>query len=236
MPYALPDLYDALYAYKDYAGECARLTSLIRERKPDARSLLDVACGTGKHLEVMQRSFAVEGADIDAGLLAVARSRLGTVPLHDADMRTLALGRRFDAVTCLFSAVGHLTDTDELDAAIAAMSTHLEPGGVLIVEPWLEPGDWVVGQPALLTVDEPDLKVARITYSGRRDSISIVDCHYLVATPAGVEAHHERLELALFTAAELRRSFERADLDVEHIPEGLIGRGLFLGYAGARPG
>ena len=131
--------------YKDYAGEAARLTELIRARNPSARTLLDVACGTGKHLEALRSEFEVEGVDIDEGLLAIARGRLGSVPLHTADMRDFDLGRRFDAVTCLFSAIGHVADGDELDAAVASMARHLEPGGVLIVEPWLEPDVWEIG-------------------------------------------------------------------------------------------
>ena len=136
-------------------------------RNPAARTLLDVACGTGKHLEYLRNDFDVEGVDLDEGLLAVARARLGSVPLHVGDMRTLDLDRRFDAVTCLFSAIGHVTSTSELDAAIASMAAHLEPGGVLLVEPWLEPDVWVEGRLHLLPVDEPELKIARVTVAGK---------------------------------------------------------------------
>ncbi len=144
-------------------------------------------------------------------------------------MRTLELGRRFDVVTCLFSAIGHLADTDELHASIAAMAAHLEPGGVLIVEPWIEPDAWTAGRPDLLTVDEPDLKIARVTLTGRRGDTSLLDFRYLVATPDGIEAYGEQMELALFTAAEMCGSFEGAGLDVEHDADGLTGRGLYIG-------
>ena len=63
------------------------MTELIRERNPSARTLLDVACGTGKHLEVLQHEFEVEGLDLDGDLLAIARERLGpAVPLYQGDM------------------------------------------------------------------------------------------------------------------------------------------------------
>jgi SAM-dependent methyltransferase len=231
--YALPHLYDALYGYKDYAAESARLTELIRARNPSARTLLDVACGTGKHLELLRGDFRVEGVDVDEGLLAIARDRLGSLPLHTADMRDLDLGRRFDAVTCLFSAIGHVADADELDAAIASMARHLEPGGVLIVEPWLEPHVWQAGRLHLLTVDEPELKIARVTVPGRVEDVAIVDFHYLVATPAGVQSIRERQELALFTSDTYRAAFVRARLAVEHDEEGLIGRGLYIATAAA---
>jgi len=132
-------------------------------------------------------------------------------------------------VTCLFSAIGHALDVTELDAAIATMAAHLETGGVLVVEPWLEPDAWIPGKLHLLTVDEPDLKIARVTVPGRRGTISILDFHFLVASPDGVSTHAERLEHGLFTSNEMRAAFERAGLEVEHDPYGLIGRGLFIG-------
>ena len=45
-------LYDAIYgSIRDYPREAAELDRLIQERRPGARTLLDVACGTGAHLE-----------------------------------------------------------------------------------------------------------------------------------------------------------------------------------------
>jgi ubiquinone/menaquinone biosynthesis C-methylase UbiE len=232
--YPLPHLYDAIYSFKDYAADASRLTDLIRERNPTARTLLDVACGTGKHLESLRNEFEIEGLDLDEGLLAVARERLGAaVPLHQGDMRDFDLGRRFDAVTCLFSAIGHVADTEELDAAIGTMARHLGPGGVLIVEPWLEPDVWIPGRLHLLTVDEPELKIARITVPEKHGITSVMNFHYLVATPDGVETFAARLEHGLFTRDEYRTAFERAGLTVEHDEEGLTGRGLWIGTASA---
>ena len=42
-----PELYDAIYHFKDYARECDRLRSLINDVVAGARMTLDVACGTG---------------------------------------------------------------------------------------------------------------------------------------------------------------------------------------------
>ncbi|MBA2332011.1 MAG: class I SAM-dependent methyltransferase [Actinobacteria bacterium] len=226
------ELYDLVYGFKDYPGEARRVDELIRERRPDARSLLDVACGTGKHLAELGDWYPdVAGLDLDEGLLAVARERLPDVPLHCADMTSFDLGRRFDAVTCLFSAIGYVGTEEKLRAAISAMARHLEPGGVLVVEPWLEPDAWKPGHLHLLTVDEPDVKIARGTVAGLEGTISIIDFHYLVVTRAGVERFTEHHEAALFTQAQYTSAFEAAALEVERDEEGLIGRGLYLGTA-----
>lgn len=231
MPYtSRPELYDAEYAFKDYAGEAAAILRIVHERAPGARTLLDVACGTGRHLEHLRRELECEGADLDEGLLAVARARLPGVPLHPADMRELELGRRFDVVTCLFSAIGFVGGPAGLAAAATALARHVAPGGLLLVEPWLTPGTWIPGRPHVLAHDESGLALARVSLSGLRDErVSTTEMHYVVATAAGVEHFVELHELYLFTDDELRAAFERTGLEVEHDAEGLTGRGLWLG-------
>lgn len=56
--------YDAIYAWKDYQGDAVKLHTLIEERNPGARTLLDVACGTGQHLEHLKERYEVEGVDV----------------------------------------------------------------------------------------------------------------------------------------------------------------------------
>src|ERR671930_552380 len=224
-------IYDAVYAWKDYVGEAARLHELVQARKPGAATLLDVACGTGTHLAELRRWYRCEGLDLDGELLAVARKRLPEVPLHQGDMRDFDLGRRFDAVACLFSSIGYVLTLDALAAAVAAMARHLEPGGVLLVEPWLTPEAVVVPRVGAVFVDEPELKIARVNaieVDGRRSSFEF---HYVVGTPDSVEHFTERHDLSLFTIEEQLAAFRAAGLAVEHDEEGLMGRGLYIGIA-----
>lgn len=223
-------IYDAVYSFKDYGAEAERVHELIQERSPGASSLLDVACGTGKHLEQFRRWYPdVAGIDLDERLIAIARERLPEVPLQVADMTSFDLGRRCDAVTCLFSSIGYVGTVERLASAVASMAAQLTPDGVLVVEPWLDPEAWQAGRTHLLTVDEPDLKIARMTIAGREGRLAIMDFGYLVATPDGLQQFSEHHEAALFTDGEYRQAFEAAGLAVEHDEHGLIGRGLYVG-------
>ena len=58
---------------------------------------------------------------------------------------------------------------------------------------------------------------------------ALLDFHYLVATPQGVEHVRERHELGLFTDAQYQSALRDAGLEVHHDAEGLAGRGLYLG-------
>lgn len=224
-------LYDAIYAWKDYSGESLKLERVIEQYKQSTgRALLDVACGTGAHIPYLRLQFAVEGLDIDPGLLAIARERNPGVTFHEGDMVDFDLGpRKFDVITCLFSAIGYVKTVPRLVQTIQNMSRHLQPGGILAVEPWLTRGIYEVGNVYATFVDEPDLKVARMNISKIEDGLSILDFHYLVATPDGAEYFNERHELGLFSHEDYLAAFQASGLETFHDPEGLMGRGLYIG-------
>jgi SAM-dependent methyltransferase len=225
--------YDALYSWKDYAAENVLLHALIETRTPGARTLLDVACGTGLRLAELQAWYEVEGVDLDPAMVELARERLPGVPVHEGDMITLALGREFDVVVCLFSSIGYVLTRERLRAAAAALARHVAPGGLLLVEPWVFPEAWQPEHVHALFVDEPDLKIARMTVGAPAGKTVTLDFEYLVATLDGAEHFTERHELGMFTDEDYREAFEGAGLGVEFDPEGLMGRGLYIGTRGA---
>ncbi|MGH2682248.1 MAG: class I SAM-dependent methyltransferase [Actinomycetota bacterium] len=220
--------YDALYSWKDYPGETAKLRAIIHERRPDARTLLDVACGTGKHLELLREVFEVEGVDINPEFVAIARDRLPGVSVHEGDMLSFDLGRTFDVVTCLFSSIAYAKTPKDLGRAIATMAGHVKAGGVLIIEPFFESHQWELGHLAALFVDEPDLKIARMNQADRDGDLAVMDFHYLVASADRIEHFTERHEAALFSKDEYLKAFGAAGLEPEHDSEGLMGRGLYI--------
>jgi SAM-dependent methyltransferase len=225
-------IYDAIYAsIRDYPQEAAELDRLIQARRPGAKRLLDVACGTGMHLEQLASKYEVEGLDAEPAMLAVARERLPDAAFHEGDMASFDLGKRFDAVVCMFSSIGYAKTEERLRAAIASMARHLDPGGVLVVEPWLTPDVWKTPHLGSVFVDEPELKIARMNGAEREDGVSVVEFHYLVGTLEAVDHFRERHELGLFSIEQQLAAFQAAGLAVEHDPQGPMGRGLYVGIA-----
>ncbi|MDX6555984.1 MAG: dTDP-3-amino-2,3,6-trideoxy-4-keto-D-glucose/dTDP-3-amino-3,4,6-trideoxy-alpha-D-glucopyranose [Miltoncostaeaceae bacterium] len=221
--------YDALYDMKDYAAASARVEELIAAHAPGACRLLDVGCGTGRHLEHLRERYDVEGLDLDPGMVARARERLPGVPVHVADMTDFRLPRAFDVVTCLFSAIAYVGTAPAMARAVARMAEHLRPGGLLLLEPWFTPEAFWADTITANHVDRPDLKIAWMYTSRREDLLSVLDIHYMVGTPAGVERFEERHELGLFTHEEHLGALRAAGLEARHDPEGLFDRGLYLG-------
>jgi SAM-dependent methyltransferase len=223
-------VYDLIYEWKDYPREANLLRWIIAAKKHSAgNTLLDVACGTGKHLAELKRDFIVEGMDLSEDLLAVAKKRLPDVPLHHGDMTNFSLGRQFDVITCLFSAIGHVLTVENLGKTLHCMSAHVVQGGVVIVEPWFSPAQYHPGSAHASFVDKPEIKIARMNLSEQRGNLSVFDMHHLVADASGVRHFVEHLELAMFTRDEYIHAFEQAGFDVTFDEVGLMGRGLYIG-------
>ena len=224
--------YNALYGSmgKDYIAEAQKMHQFIQQyKRSPGDTLLEVACGTGLHASVLHKFYRVEGLDLDPEMLAVAKQDHPDIPFHQADMAEFVLGKGFDAITCLFSSIGYVKSKKRLEGAIQNMANHLLPGGVLAVEPWFTPDQWTVGRVGALFVDQPDLKVCRMSLGETKESLSVLVFHYMVGTPQGVEYFTEKHELGLFTSEEYFNAFHQAGLETIHDPEGVDGRGLFIG-------
>lgn len=228
--------YDTIYRAMglDYAADAERVHRFIQSSlRSGGRRLLDVACGTGRHVEHLREHYDVEGADNSPEMLEIARQRNPGTRFHLGDMATLDLGDTFDAVICLFSSIGYVQTVERLDRTLRAFARHTVPGGVVVVESWMTPDNWHPGYLHALLVDEPDLKVARLSRSLRDGILSIMEMHHLVVTAEGAHSFVERHEMGLFTPEQYRASFERAGLTVTFDPDGgLAGRGV---YVGVRP-
>ena len=224
--------YDEIYSSmdKDYPAEAARLRKIIqRYKRTKGRSLLDVACGTGTHAGYLRRYYQIEGLDLDSGILAIAKKKNPKIRFHQGDMIDFDLGRQFDAVVCLFSSIGYVKTKPRLQKAIKTMARHLLPGGVLAIEPWFSPKQWNPGRTHVAQISKPNLKIVRVALSEQRGKISPVRFHYLIATPKGIEHSFEIHQLGLFTHKDHMDAFKAAGLKVTHDPEGLDGRGLYIG-------
>ncbi len=222
--------YDALYHFKDYVAAGKQLHTLIQQSNPNAKTLLDVGCGTGKHLEYLRNNYQAEGLDLSSDQLNVARERCPEVPLHQGNMVDFNLGHPFDVVTCLFSSIAFVKTIENVEEAIACMARHLAPDGIMVIEPWISPEQYWRNKIVANFVDEPELKIAWMYTHEIEGSVSVFNVNYLVGTPQGVEYFTERHEMGLFTHEQYLQAFEKAGLEVDYDPKGLFGRGMYVAH------
>jgi SAM-dependent methyltransferase len=222
------EYYDALYSFKDYAGEAKVLAERIRRENPGARTVLDVACGTGEHARHLAGRFAVDGIDLEPALVRIARAKNPEREFLVADMRSFDLERKYDAVTCLFGSIGYLLSESDTVAAMMRFRAHLAPGGVLMVEPFLEPQAFRAGTQHMLVADRPEFKICRMNVSRQEGGIAVLHFHYLIADAGGVRCAEEIHRLALAPRERMEAHFRAAGFECRYEPEGLSGRGLWI--------
>lgn len=141
----------------------------------------------------------------------------------------LDLGRRFDAVICMFSSIGYAHTPGLMQEAIRSMASHLAPGGVLVVEPWLWPE--LIEEPLvrMQTAEEAGTVVARSSRMRVEGAVSHMEFSYLVTTPEGSETFTEQHTMGLFTPDAYVAACEAAGLRAEFVMPGPLRRGLAVG-------
>jgi glycine/sarcosine N-methyltransferase len=134
----LTDVYEAMIDWpKRLANEepfYRRLFSRIA-----ARSVLDTACGTGRHAAMFHSwSLRVEGADVSPAMIARARSRFGepeglrwVVRGFDQPVEN---GEPFDAAICVGNSLSLAPDLASVHEAIGQMLSAVRPGGIVVVQ------------------------------------------------------------------------------------------------------
>jgi len=131
----LADWYPLIVRPEDYAAEAAHLLRLIDAGVVGgADTLLELGCGPGHMASHLRARLKCTLTDLSPAMLDQSRALNPSCAHVEADMRTLRLGRTFDAVLA-HDAIGYMTTEDDLAAAIETASVHLRPGGLAILVP-----------------------------------------------------------------------------------------------------
>jgi SAM-dependent methyltransferase len=151
--------YDLLYADKDYAAETAYVARHIRKVSPEAISILELGCGTGRHARYFaSHGFNVHGVDLSPEMIEVGRSSQQPadqgVVFEVGDVRSVRLGRRFDCVLSLFHVMSYQTSNEDIRNAFRTAAEHTAPGGVFVFDCWYGPG---------VLTDPPAVRVKRVS-------------------------------------------------------------------------
>jgi ubiquinone/menaquinone biosynthesis C-methylase UbiE len=204
-----------------------------RYKQSPGNSLLDIGCGTGKHIKQLMRRFDCVGMDSSEAMLEQARRNVKGVPFIHGDMIDFDLGRKFDVVLCLFSAIGYVKTYPKLARTLMNFARHLRVGGVVIIEPWLTKAAIDDGHVHVLTQGSNDLKVVRVDRMTVKGGLSILDERLVVAESGrGITSYRDRMVMGLFEKEEFLRLMKKAGLRSRYLKTSLApGRGLYVGVA-----
>ncbi|MBT2385307.1 trans-aconitate 2-methyltransferase [Streptomyces sp. ISL-11] len=134
--YDQPELYEEIYpsSETDIPGMCRRLFAEHGAAAGGATTLLDIGCGTGRHVEYFTGAgYDCVGVDYQDAMVSFARDRRPGLDFRVGDMRAFRLGRAFAAITCLGWALSNIHGNDDLHAVMETYAAHSAPGTLLFL-------------------------------------------------------------------------------------------------------
>ncbi len=207
---------------EEYAEEAAFAAALLRGAEPPTRTVLELGSGGGNNAAHLKREFAMTLVDLSPEMLAVSQQLNPECEHLTGDMRTLRLGRTFDAVF-VHDAIEYMTTEDELRQAVASVYAHCRPGGVAVLVPDhiaenYEPTTGHGGN------DAPDGSGVRyLSWSSPPSpgtSTTTTDYAFLVRTADGsVTVAHDRHLLGLFPRETWLRVLTEAGFSARSVAE-----------------
>jgi SAM-dependent methyltransferase len=205
--------------------------ALVRAASSPCETLLELGAGAGNNAFYLKRRFRCTLADLSPEMSALSRGINPECDHRLGDMRTLRLGKTFDAVF-VHDAVCYMTTEEDLRAAVATAFRHTRPGGAalfapdLVRETFQESTDLITGEDggrALRGIEWTwDPKPDDSTYS--------VEYAFVLREGGKTSVHHEQHLEGLFPQATWLRVITGVGFIPEPakcFPEGL-GSEIFL--------
>lgn len=234
----LAEWYPLLTPVEDYPEEAAfyrRLFETHATRVP--RTLLDLGCGAGHVAFHMKAALEATLVDLSPSMLALSR-RLNPDCEHvEGDMRSVRLGRLFDAVL-LHDAVSHMTTRGDVAAAVATAFAHTAPGGVALFQPDCVAETFAEGTDSGGS-DGGGRGLRYLEWRFRPDPEAeqfVVEMAYLLREAGGeVRVAQDRLEMGLFPRAYWLETIAAAGFEARVVPLEHSAAGDYEVFVGRRP-
>lgn len=139
--------YDLLYQDKDYYAEVDYIDQLINQQNSNAKTLLNMGCGTGKHdFLLLKKGYEIVGFDIskkminEANLAKDKSQYKKSINFTEGDIQKFRMKTKFDVVTSLFHVMSYQTTNDALDKSFQTAKYHMKENGIFIFDCWNGPG------------------------------------------------------------------------------------------------
>lgn len=230
--------YDLLYQDKDYEGETQYVGGLLQRFHPDAKTILELGSGTGRHAELLAaRGLQVTGVERSPRMLEIATrraQRAEAVPtphgfsIQQGDARTFRTDRQFDAVISLFHVASYqVTNADILNMFQTAYH-HLLDRGCFLFDVWYGPA--VLAQQPVVRVKRlknDTMDVLRIAEPSIDTYANRVDVHYTMLirdnASGAVDQFTERHPMRYYFPLELDLIANQSGLEIVHGEEWMTG-------------
>jgi len=216
---------------REYRREAAHIVRVLRKStRPAPRTVLELGSGGGNSAFHLKAHFELTLVDLSPGMLAVSRKLNPECRHIKGDIRTLRLGRTFDAVF-VHDAICHMTTETDLRAVLQTAFEHCRPGGVALFVPDYVRETFVAGTD-LGGSDSPPRRLRFLQWvfdPDPTDTTYLVDFAILLRNQRG-EAHvvHDRHLQGLFPRARWLQLLREVGFSAAVVKDDVV-RDLFIG-------
>lgn len=144
--YRYPHYYAIGYRWNS-EGECAFIEACLKAYgPPNAKRLLDIGCGAGRHLlELARRGYRMTGVDASPEMVAyvkdAARQAHLDITARVDDLCELTVTGTYDAAFCFMDTFRFLLTNDQITEHLRTVASRLAPGGLYLTDFWV-PARW----------------------------------------------------------------------------------------------
>jgi ubiquinone/menaquinone biosynthesis C-methylase UbiE len=124
--------YDAAMGNRIRTNE--RIGNLIYKANPQAKNVLELACGTGEILKYLAKNYKVSGLDASQNMLAIAKKKVSQAKYYLQDMTNFKIDEKFDVILCVFDSINHLLKFSDWKKLFINVEKHLNKNGVFIFD------------------------------------------------------------------------------------------------------
>jgi SAM-dependent methyltransferase len=216
---------------KEYRREAAHIARVLRKSTtPAPRTVLELGSGGGNSAFHLKAHFAMTLVDTSLQMLKVSRKLNPECEHIRGDIRTLRLGRTFDAVF-VHDAICHMTTEHDLRAVMQTAYEHCRPGGIAVFVPDFVRETFVAGTDQGGT-DSPRRRLRFLQWvfdPDPSDTTYLVDFAILLRNQNGdARVVHDRHKLGLFPRARWLRLLREVGLKAVVVRDDEV-RELFVG-------
>ena len=136
----LADIYDIVMSDVDYETWADYIDEIILMHQPTARSILELACGTGTialSLEELD-CYEITATDGSQDMIRIARKKAATsnsgIDFHTMNFLDLSFDKTFDVVYMVFDSINYLHTNEEIIQLHQEVKKVLNPGGIFVYD------------------------------------------------------------------------------------------------------
>ena len=214
--------YDFVMDHVEYEIWAEYIHGLLTRHAPEARTILELGCGTGSHAFALQPlgPYDYLATDISEQMLKVARHKAEEsgegVRFELADFTDFRVDSPVDAVLLLYDGLNYLLETEDVLKLMRCAIQALRPGGIFIVDQ-STPSNSINNEPYFEHSDAADdFSYVRKSYYDRKTRLHRTVLEMTISEHRFREEHLQRA----YEMSEIRQLAERVGFTIDSMYDG----------------